>query len=204
MIIGYIFRSGDHWGPAAEKIVHDSQENHSSTFVMGECFGTENGGKYGTIKSKILKEFRRAIAFLRLNPSSSNLLTEARERSWRIYEILNDLVQKYPNDENLIIQKLRNSQIQYEIDCNHRSKIIQNDSLIRVHTRDLSYTEIWTLLRPYVNDDDDLEVILDAHHVGHQIHNLALVTGDWHNIASQKTIIISNSKIADILFLGHC
>jgi hypothetical protein len=204
VIIGYIFRSGDHWGSAAEKIVHGSEEIHSSTFVIRECFGTENGGKYGTIKSKILKEFRRAIAFLRLNPSSSNLLTEARARSWRIYGILDDLVQEYPTDSNLVLQKLRNSQIQYEIDCNNRSEIIQNGSLIQLHTRDQPYTNIWTLLRPHVNDDDDLEVILDAHHVGHQIRNLALVTGDWHNIASQKTIIISNSKIADILFLGHC
>jgi len=204
VIIGYIFRSGDHWGPAAEKIVHDPEENHSSTFVMRECFGTENGGKYGTIKSKIVKEFRRAIAFLRLHSSPGNLLTEARMRSWRIYGILTDLVQKYLNDAPLIIQKLRNSQIQYETDCNYRSKKIQNDSVITVHTRDQPYTGIWTLFRPYVNDDDDLEVILDAHHVGHQISNLALVTGDWNHIASQKTIIISNSRIANILFLGHC
>lgn len=171
---------------------------------MQECFGSENGGKYATIKSKILKEFRRAIAFLRLNPSSKNLLKEARSRGWRIYDILNDIVLKYPDNASLIIQKLRNSQIQYEIDCSHRSKIIQNESLIQLHTRDQPYREIWILFRPIINDDDDLEVILDAHHVGFQINSLALVTGDWNNIASQKASIISNTTLADVIYLGHC
>lgn len=64
----------------------DSEKNYTSSFVWSECFGIENGGRCNTIKKRIVREFRRAIAALKRNSSFDFLVTEAQD--WKIRDIV--------------------------------------------------------------------------------------------------------------------
>ena len=133
VILGYVFDWGDHWGKAATKIVQDQQPNHTSTTVIQECFGLENGGRYNTVKETILKEFRRAIAFLFRNNSVTNLRVYAKTKGWRISGIIDQIINASPNNLNQLINNLRVFGIQYEKLCNQRSKLIQSQDLVSIH-----------------------------------------------------------------------
>lgn len=53
-----------------------------------------------------------------------------------------------------------------------------------------------------MTDDDDIEVVLDAHDLSGQVLEVVLITGDFRDIVSHKGMILAATAIRDIRYLG--
>ncbi|HZK60776.1 MAG TPA: hypothetical protein VFC41_01780 [Anaerovoracaceae bacterium] len=90
------------------------------------------------------------------------------------------------------------------------SRCLQNLSNIRevvsIHKRDKSYKEIYQLFQAdglVEIDSVDVEIILDAHHVGLEVNGLFLISGDYKHIISKKEVIIRNTSLKNVIGLGE-
>ncbi len=71
-----------------------------------------------------------------------------------------------------------------------------------IHQRTSPYKELWGQFRPVMTDDDDIEVVLDAHDLSGKVLEVVLITGDFRDIVSQKGMILAATAIRDIRYLG--
>lgn len=53
-----------------------------------------------------------------------------------------------------------------------------------------------------MTDDDDIEVVLDAHDLSGKVLEVVLITGDFRDIVSHKRMILAATAIRDIRYLG--
>ena len=70
------------------------------------------------------------------------------------------------------------------------------------HTRRLPYRDIYQILQKIIPDPDDIEVVLDAHDVGHHFPDIFLITGDGRHIYRNKASILPHIKIKDVKLLS--
>ncbi len=54
-----------------------------------------------------------------------------------------------------------------------------------------------------IDDYDDCEVILDAHHVAAAIDGMVLYTGDYRHIVANRDLILSATHLHDVRYLGE-
>lgn len=90
------------------------------------------------------------------------------------------------------------------------SRCLQNVSNIRevvsIHNRDKSYDEIYQLFQAdglAEIEPVDVEIILDAHHVGLEVNGLFLISGDYKHIISRKELITRNTSLTNVIGLGE-
>lgn len=201
VLIGYVFRKTDIWGDPANVVVEDDEENNSSTVVWGECFGSSEGGKCNTIQKKISREFRRAIAKLNSGLSDEEILSFARDEKWRILSILKSVFDGNKESSSLVLIKLlRDVQRRYDIEYVDRFNKLKE--IVTIHNRDNPYLEICKILEGFIEDWDDIQVILDAHYVGFLNKNIILITGDYNHIVPNKKIICTHTSLVDVKGLG--
>jgi hypothetical protein len=204
VLIGYYFFCGDRWGNQAKKLIEKPEMKHSSTTVWEECFGDGNHGKCKTLAQEIKDEFFGAISLLTKDTySAADLYYQAVDEKWKILDIIQELAGKYENDIKELIRKIRKAERKYESDCQDRLSLLKKPAIIQLHERDIEYPEIFTTLRSVIEDESDVVILLDAHHVGYYISDLDFVSGDHNHIYKNRQTIIEHTKIANITFLDN-
>lgn len=204
VVIGYYFDYTDHWGKDALKVFNSQKQIHSGSNVRRECFGPDdNSGRCNTIKKIVLKEFSKAVSQLIRTKSSSELIATAFAEKWRIKDIISDMYSIYEDNISSFVDEIRKVKRKFESDCNKRSEIILRGDAVIFHNRSESYSHIYQLLGPKIDDPDDIEVILDAHHVVSMGTNILFISGDYGHIVKNKTFIVQNTAIEQIIPLGN-
>lgn len=199
VLIGYYFHAADGWGRAATCVFDDPEPNYSSTFVWGECFGVENGGKCATIQKKIVREFRRAIAALKRDPSADAL--EAEVAAWRIQGVVAEAIARAGREAAAIGKVLEEVKTCYEEECARRLARLEDRAVLSLHRRRTDYPEIYGGLNA-IDDPDDIEVVLDAHDLALCVPGLVLWTGDLGHIVRNRGRVLDTTAICDVRFLG--
>ncbi|MDK2974452.1 MAG: hypothetical protein PWP08_823 [Methanofollis sp.] len=199
VLIGYYFHAADDWGRAATSVFDDPELNYSSTFVWGECFGIENGGKCATIQKRIVWEFRRAVAALKRDPSVESL--EAEAMTWRIQGIVAQAITGAGRDAAATITALNKVKTCYEQECARRLAHLEDREVLALHRRRTDYPEIYLGLN-VIDDQDDIEVVLDAHDLALSVPGLVLWTGDGAHIVRNRERVLDLTGLENVRFLG--
>ncbi|KUK71243.1 MAG: Uncharacterized protein XD88_0134 [Methanocalculus sp. 52_23] len=199
VLIGYYFHSADNWGRAATSVFDDPERNYSSTFVWGECFGIESGGRCATIRKNIVREFRRAIATIKRVPSVDVLETEVVR--WRIRGIILQAITEAGRDAVTTIGLLEQVKTCYEQECSQRLARLENPSVLSLHHRQTAYTELYHGLDA-IDDPDDIEVVLDAHDLALSVSGLVFWTGDGAHIMQNRDMVLKMTGFGDVRYLG--
>jgi len=203
VIIGYYFDYTDNWGPDALRVFNSTIQKHSGICVKLECFGDDNNsGKCQTIRNEILRNFSRGISILVRTHSPLELFGIAQDNHWKIVNIIQDLIILYENDIPTFINEMRNAKRKFEADTNEKHENIHNGSTVIFHNRNESYTSIYQVLESRIHDPDDIEIILDAHHVELTTVEISFVTGDYNHIIPHRDFILENTEISQITPLG--
>ena len=80
------------------------------------------------------------------------------------------------------------------------------DKLVEIHTRNKPYNELYQI---FENDGlakiepIDVEIIMDAHHVGLRERDLSFISGDYKHIVSRKDLIDNNTSQKEVIGLGQ-
>lgn len=196
VIIGYIFDNADAMGQYAKIVISDNEEKYSGQTVQNECFGINGNGRCKTIRKQIASEIRRIIAALYKGFSLLEILRQMEEKDCRTHILIEQVSNGYENDPNLLIEMLRDSQLNFESDCVNREDAICN--IVMFRNRTLPYNEIYGILNKAIDDKDDIEVILDAHDVGLKISGLVLVSGNYRDITAFRELISDKTSIKHI------
>jgi hypothetical protein len=99
---------------------------------------------------------------------------------------------------------LRNLLADMELLCLKNLQILNN--LLIFCTRDKPYKEIYQIFEAdglAQIDPVDVEIIIDAHHVGLQVKDLFLITGDYKHIVKRGDLIIRNTSLKAVIGLGE-
>ena len=186
----------------AADVFEDPEPNYSSTGVWAECFGDGTGGRCHTIQQNLGREFRRAVAHLKRDGSAESLLAEAESRGWKIIPLLRnvaELCRGKPEAAHRILLAVKG---RYEELCRQRRRILDDRKVLVLHTRAESYREIWNRFSAVIEDYDDCEVLLDAHHIAIAIDGMVLYTGDYRHIVANRDLILSETCLYDVRYLG--
>lgn len=210
VILGFIFRGADRWGNQAYKIIEDPIQNHSSKYVWEECFGGHyddgafNKGKCGWIKSKITRESRRVIRGIKQNIPLKEIIDsiEEDEGECKTEALFEKLCNKYGTSPNFS-QNLENAMNQFEALCYKRYKELNDGDKITRFTRKKGYNDIYTELKMKIENESDIEIIIDGHHLATQIQPVQLITGDKIDIYSNRDTILQKTLLNDIIWLGN-
>jgi len=196
VIIGYIFDNADSQGKYAKIVIEDRDEKHSGQYVKRECFGLYGKGRCNTIRNEIAKEIRRVRYALDKGLSLEQILDQMEEKGCRTYIVVQDISKDYKSDILSLKEALKEGQLDFETDCIDREDLI--NKTVKFHDRYLPYSEIYDILSKSIEDLDDVEVIIDGHHVGLKISNLVLVSGNYRDITVFKRLICENTSLADV------
>jgi len=124
-----------------------------------------------------------------------------KENEWKTCQILTEIILTHKNNINILVDIIRVSQDSFEADCDFRRDEI--GELVYFCDRNLPYIEIRNELEKFIPDQDDVPVVLDAHHVGLIIENLILVSGNYWDISAYKRLICKNTSLADVIYLKY-
>jgi len=200
VIIGHIFDNADPQGKYAKVVMRISEEKHSGPTVKNECFGLNENGRCQTVKSYISLEFRKVIAALNRGSQLNEIIDKMEKKRFdgkecRTHIIIRDIAEKYKDDTIQLANVLRTSQWDFEAGCIRRRDEV--DKNIIFHERSLPYTDIYNILQGSIEDPDDIEIIINAHHVGLETCNLVLVSGGKH-IIDFEGLICEYTSVVDI------
>jgi len=202
VLIGYYFHVADTWGTEATDVFEDPEPNHSSTGVWAECFGDGTGGRCHTIQQNLGREFRRAVAHLKRAGSAETLLAEAESRGWKIVPLLGNVAELCRGQPAAAQKTLLAVKERYEELCRQRRYVLEDRKVLALHARAEPYREIWKRFSAAIEDYDDCEVLLDAHHVAATIDGMVLYTGDYRHIIVNRELILSETNLHDVRYLG--
>src|SRR5208337_3965891 len=167
----------DNWGPDALKVFNSDKQKHSGISVRLECFGQNDlSGRCLTIKNQVLRNFSQSVNILTKDRSPLELIGTAIDNKWRIVNLLQDMIPKYGDDIDSFIQDMRDARRKFEADCNDKSDEILDGTTVIFHDRREPYSQIYNILKPKIPDLDDIEVILDAHHVESTVSQISFIT----------------------------
>lgn len=199
ILIGYIFET-DHWNLKSLAVINSIPRKFSSNTVHREC--SEIYEKNIRI---ISRELQKTIAeihrskFLDLKKISSFI------DDFYSKDIILMIFNRNPkSDKGELINGLRNLLRDTESRC--LANYQRLDKLVTFCTRNQPYIEIYQLFETdglARIDPFDVEIILDAHHVGLQVKDLFLLTGDYKHIVPRKDLIKSNTSLKDVIGLGE-
>ena len=199
VLIGYIFET-DRWNSKACTVMKCDIKKFSSDTVCKECSDIYEK-KVRIIKSEIRLTIRKLNNFksFKSNKISSFIA------QFNIKEIITKF---FEANSNSSIKELSDGLRKLQRDM--ESRCLQNLSNIRevvsIHKRDKSYKEIYQLFQAdglVEIDSVDVEIILDAHHVGLEVNGLFLISGDYKHIISKKEVIIRNTSLKNVIGLGE-
>ena len=202
VLIGYYFHVADTWGTEAADVFDDPEPNHSSTGVWAECFGDGTGGRCHTIQQSLVREFRRAVAHLKRAGSAESLLAEAEGREWRAVPLLRHVAELCREQPEAALKTILAVKEQYEALCRQRRCVLEDRKALALHRRVEPYRELWDRFSAVIEDYDDCEVLLDAHHVAVAIDGMVLYTGDYRHIVANRDLILSETCLYDVRYLG--
>lgn len=199
VLIGYIFET-DHWNSKSLEVIKSPHKKFSSNTVKSESFDIFNKNL------RIIKiELQKTIA--EINKSKSfefkKLLHFVDDFYSKdiIIDYFNDNPQK---DKRELMNGLRNLLRNAESRCLTNFQSL--DKLITFCTRNEPYKEIYHLFEAdglAQIDLTDVEIILDAHHVGLRVKDLFLITGDYMHIVPRRNLIKNNTSLKDVIGLGE-
>lgn len=196
VIIGYIFYNADSLGKYAKVVMDCDEQKHSGQTVKNECFGLHANGRCLTVKRKITGEFRKIIAALMNGSMLNEIVNQMEGKNCKTYYIIKELAETYNGDPISLVEVLRASQRDFEGGCLARQDTV--DAIVTFHNRNLPYREIYGILEKSINDMDDIEVILDAHHIGLETSNLVLISGNYWDITAFGSLIRRVTSIAEV------
>jgi hypothetical protein len=205
VIIGYIFYNADSWGRASIQAFDDKEENYSGDYVKRECFGDCNGdyesGKVNTIKNYVSKVLNRIILYLKegktIQMAISETEKEIKVNRERIDEII-DEVQKekkanpHRSIQSLLTEKKRDFEKQVILRRAHVDKNCCWDTCQK------PYTDIYNQLLQIIDDEDDIEVLIGAHHLAQSCQDLTFISGDYKDVIPNTLQILSITDINNI------
>ena len=199
VLIGYIFET-DNWNSKSLDVMGCECKRFSSNTVCLECSDIYKKN------IRIVKgEFRRLIKKLNLTKSFNLNNISSFLDNFYVQDCLIEYFRNNPqNNVKNIISNLRNLQRDMEARCHANYQHINN--LVKICARDNPYVEIYQLFKKDGLEEDeffDLEIILDAHHVGLSLSQLFLITGDYKDIVSRKDMIIANTSLEGVIGLGQ-
>jgi len=90
----------------------------------------------------------------------------------------------------------------YEELCRRRRCVLDDRKALAIHARTEPYREIWDRFSAVIDDYDDCEVLLDAHDVAAAIDGTVLYTGDYRHIIANRELILSETSLHDVRYLG--
>lgn len=190
-MIGYIFEI-DHWNLKSLAVINSAYKKFSSKTVHRECLEI-----YEKNIQIVSRELQKTIAEVHRSKS-----IDVKKLSFLIDDfyskniILNLFSSDPSHDKGEFVRRLRNLMRETESRCHENFEHLVK--LVTFCNRDQPYNEIYQIFKAdglSEIDPFDVEIILDAHHVGLQVKDLFLITGDYKHIVSRKDIIKSNLKI---------
>ena len=199
VLIGYIFET-DRWNSNACAVIDGTVNKFSSDTVCKECSEV-----YEKIVRHIKSEFGKTIR--KLSKLKSFKFSKIRSfiSQFNTEEIL---VNFFDANSDSTTKELCNGLRKLQRDM--ESRCLQNLSNIRevvsIHKRDKSYDEIYQLFQAdglAEIEPVDVEIILDAHHVGLEVNGLFLISGDYKHIISRKELIMRNTSLTNVIGLGE-
>lgn len=199
VLIGYIFET-DRWNSKACTVMKCGVKKFSSDTVCKEC------SDICEKKLRIINnELRQTIR--KLNQLQSFNIKKVRH-ILTIFNTKDIITNFFVANSNNSIKELSEGLRKLQRDM--ESRCLQNLSNIRevvsIHKRDKSYKEIYQLFKAdglVEIDSVDVEIILDAHHVGLEVDGLFLISGDYKHIISRKEVIINNTSLENVIGLGE-
>lgn len=198
VLIGYIFET-DNWNAKSLDVMCCDSKKLSSDTVYREC--SEIHMK--KIR-KIKNEFQKVITQLNKSNSLDMKKLSLIIDKLNIKEIITKFVESRHQTNKELIKGLRILLRDMEYRC---LKNYQNlEELVEIHTRNEGYKEIYQIFENdglVKIDPIDVEIIIDAHHVGLQERDLSFISGDYEHIVSRKDLIESNTSLKEIIGLGQ-
>jgi len=97
-----------------------------------------------------------------------------------------------------IISELKDD---YENECLNRFSRLSDRNFLNLHRRRTDYSELYDGLTGFIDDPDDIEVVLDAHDLGLSVPEIVLWTGDKAHIAINRETIVKLTDISDVRYL---
>lgn len=199
VLIGYIFET-DNWNSKSLEVMGCRIPKISSDTVKSECSDIYQKN-IGIIKKEILRSIGE------INKSNSIKIVDLQSFTNTFYskDVILSLINSNLNtDKNKIINGLRTLLRDTESRCLVNFNSI--DKLITFYKRDNPYKDIYNLFE--IDglariDLVDVEIILDAHHIGLQVGELFFITGDYLHIIPRREIIKKNTSIKDVIGLGE-
>jgi len=171
----------------------------SSDTVYRECFEI-----YMKKTRRIKNEFQKVIT--QLNKSNSLDMKKLSKivDKLNIKEIIIKFVEGRNQTNKELIKGLRILLRDMEYLCQKNYDNLAK--LVEIHTRNEAYKELYQL---FENDGlakiepVDVEIIMDAHHLGLQERDLSFISGDYIHIVSRKELIESNTSLKEVIGLGQ-
>ena len=199
VLIGYIFET-DNWNSKSLEVMGCNIPKISSDTVKSECSDIYQKN-IGIIKKEILKSIGE------INKSKSLKVDDLQSFTKNFYskDVIISFINHNPgNDKSKIINGLRTLLRDTESRCLVNFNTIEK--LITFYKRDKPYKDIYNIFE--IDglariDLVDVEIILDAHHIGLQVGELFFITGDYLHIIPRKEIIKKNTSIKDVIGLGE-
>jgi len=198
VLIGYIFET-DNWNAKSLDVMCCDSKKLSSDTVQRECseIYSKNIGKIKREFQKVIKELNQSTS---LDMKKLSLIMD----KFNIKEIIIKLIGSRHQANKELIKELRRLLRDMEYRC---LKNYQNlEELVEIHTRNEGYKEIYQIFENdglVKTDPIDVEIIIDAHHVGLQERDLSFISGDYEHIVSRKDLIESNTSLKEIIGLGQ-
>ena len=192
IILGYLFYNSDTLGAKAVKRVEDKETNHTGYTTYKECFGTE---KHLGKSQKILQEISDELRTIKYRITENGIINFRNTFSPK----------QYPRTGHLIYQCLTTGKITdtnietafkllgktfVAITLQQKRKILDSKVCSWHPKREEPYSAQAQTLREKIENTNDIEVLLDAYHIGKTITNLILITADKKDILNNKDHIL--------------
>lgn len=174
---------------------------YTGSSAWKECFGDDGKtGKADTILRKIRRQVQKVCACLN---QSDNELDPGQ------FPLIAGLVTELNEPGGTVDEKIRRARmLQHNVEnLYYLSKAKLNEQL-GLHTRREGYRDLYDRLSTEISrrgielDQDDLEVVLDAHDLTSTVHTLILITGDLRHIVAAARIICEITNICEVRSLS--
>ena len=199
VIVGFCFPITDKWGPAAAAVMSTSDTKYTSNSVMEECFGDGDGGKTETVLRKLRRQINKFRTYC--NRPDCELYSKQFSEQFPLIAKRIHMFKEQGKNKNEMSDTLLDEVEQ----AYYQSKIRLKQ--LNLHKRTEGYDELYHQLESEFSNDgvkldqDDLEIILDAHDLALTVEGVILVTGDLKHIVAAESTIRRNTKIHDVQYL---
>lgn len=198
VLIGYIFET-DKWNAKSLDVMCCDSKKLSSDTVQRECSEI-----YSKNIRKIKKEFQKVIKELNQSTSLNVKRLSTIVEHFDTKNIIIHFLEIHKKTNKYLIIELRKLIRDMEYRCMYNFKKL--DELVEIHIRNKAYEKIYQI---FENDGlakiepVDVEIIMDAHHVGLQERDLSFISGDYKHIISRKDLIENNTSLKEVIGLGQ-